>query len=99
MPTIATLSLIPLLATGPRLPEVVVDAVDGVEAAEGQLQRRADVDLLGRRVGDLERVAAAALEVDDRVDDRPRRGEPPAVHRGRDEDTVGAGQRRALHAY
>src|SRR4051794_39444247 len=73
MPTMATLSRIPLLATWPRLPEVVVDTGRRVEAPERQLQRGADLDLVGRRVGDLEHVAATAVEVDDRVDHRRRR--------------------------
>src|SRR3954470_21386851 len=68
MPTIATLSRIPLLATWPRLPEVVVNALGGVKPPEGHRYPGPDVDLVGRGVGHLHRRAAAAVEVDDDVD-------------------------------
>src|SRR5690349_9416325 len=60
------------------LPEVVGDAVGAVEAAEGHLDAPADGDVGGVDVGELDRQAAAAVEVDDRKHDgRARRvGEP-----------------------
>src|SRR3954451_22084630 len=50
MPTMATLSRMPLLANGSHLPEVVVHAAGGVQPAERQLQPRADLDVAGRGV-------------------------------------------------
>src|SRR5205809_7663147 len=66
MPTIATWSAIPLLANDFRLPEVVVHAVRGVQPAEDRLNPHTDRDLLRIRVGQLERVPPAAVEIDDR---------------------------------
>ena len=52
-----------------RLPEVVVDAVGAEEPPEGHLDPAAGPDLLGVDVGQLDREAAAAVEVDDGEDD------------------------------
>src|SRR5215470_5504500 len=53
-----------------RLPEIVVDALTRVEAAEGHLELVADRDRRRLDVGQLAGEAPAALEVDDRRDDR-----------------------------
>src|SRR5438552_773136 len=92
MPTIATRSLMPLLAMtisskrGARgrsalrahLPEVVVDATRSVHPAKRHLHLVADRDLLRLAVGHLAEEAAAALVVDDDVHRRriQRDGEP-----------------------
>src|SRR5581483_5868418 len=75
MPTIATRSLIPLLAMAspstPRtgLPKVVVDALRGEEAPERHLEVVPDRDLLRVDVGQLAREPPPALVVDERRDD------------------------------
>src|SRR6185503_20347412 len=72
MPTIATRSLMPLLAMAnsltarARLPEVVVDSLPGVEAPERHLELVTDRDLGGLHVGELAGEPAAALEVEHR---------------------------------
>src|SRR5262245_61191429 len=58
------------LAAGPRLPEVVVDALRGEEPPERHLQVVADGDVLRLDVGQLTREPAAALVVDERRDHR-----------------------------
>src|SRR5205823_5202571 len=76
MPTIATRSLMPLLAivapldrpSAPRtgLPEIVVDALRGEESPERHLQVIADLDVARVDVRELAREAPATLVVDDR---------------------------------
>src|SRR5258706_16398752 len=57
------------LALRPRLPEIVVHALTGVEAAERHLQLVPHRDLLRVDVGELARQAPAARLVDDRGGD------------------------------
>src|SRR5882757_8901317 len=79
IPTTATWSRMPLLAMGRSLrhdsgfPEVVVYAPGAVEPPERQRYPGADGDVCFLRVGQLEQGASAAVEVDDRVDDRRAR--------------------------
>src|SRR6476660_4195828 len=75
MPTIATRSLMPWLpiAHQPSLPEVVDDAVRGVQPPERHLYSLADLDLVGVGVGELDRETATAVEVDHREHDRRAR--------------------------
>src|SRR6478672_1658503 len=62
IPTIATLSRIPLLAMDrPRLPEVVVHTLRRVHPAERQLNARAYRHLVGRAVGQLAAESTAAV--------------------------------------
>src|SRR5687768_18117974 len=80
MPTIATRSLMPLLAIEfslasrsalrPRLPEVVMDTVRGEEAAERHLDLVADRDLVRLAVRHLPHQPATAFEVDGDGDGR-----------------------------
>src|SRR5436305_7019928 len=75
MPTMATRSLMPLLAIaapqyGSGLPEIVVDAVGGEEPAERHLHAVTHRQVLDRGVGELDRQAPAAVEVDDGEHDR-----------------------------
>src|SRR5437763_10307978 len=75
MPTMATRSLIPLLAIGaPQygscLPEIVVDAVGGEQTAERHLDAVTHRQVLDLGVGELDRQAPAAVEVDDGEHDR-----------------------------
>src|SRR5262245_18261904 len=81
MPTIATLSLMPLLAMPvslparwlaprPRLPEVIVHPPAGVEPPEGHLELVPDRHPGRLHVRELADEAPAALEIQDRVDDR-----------------------------
>src|SRR5258707_697823 len=91
MPTMATLSLIPLLLMGlslaarTRFPEIVVDAAGAVHAAERHLDLVADRDLLGLAVGHLAENAPAAREVDDDVHRRRVQRVREAIEReGRD---------------
>src|SRR5262245_31150081 len=93
MPTIATRSLMPLLAIvlsfdsalGARLPEVVADAAGREDPPERHLDLVADLHLLGLAVGHLAEEAAAALVVDDHRHRRRVQGEGEAVERvGRD---------------
>src|SRR5262245_57972773 len=92
MPTIATRSLMPLLAMSfapslsalrARLPEVVVDAVRGLHAAERHLDLVADLHLVGLAVGHLAEEAPAALEVEHHADGRRVQREREAVERER----------------
>src|SRR4051794_35379187 len=108
MPTIATRSLIPLLAmtrapssvalaARPTLPKIVVDAARAVHSAKRHLDLVADRDFLGLAVGHLAQEAAAAVEIDDDVDGRRVQRVREAVEReGR--DLRGAvGERVGLH--
>src|SRR5437773_652810 len=107
MPTIATRSLMPLLAMtisskpGPRersalrahLPEVVVDAAGSVHAAERHLHLVADRDFLRLAVGHLAEEAAAALVVDDDVHRRRVERDGEAVERERRDLRPAVGER------
>src|SRR3954470_6246551 len=75
MPTIATRSLMPWLpiAHQPSLPEVVDDAVGGVQPAEGHLYSLADLDLARVGIGELDGQATTAVEVDHREHHRRAR--------------------------
>src|SRR2546425_749297 len=86
MPTIATRSLMPLLAmpslprasaARPCLPEVVDDSVGREHPAERHLDLIADGNLLGLAVGHLAEEPAPAVEVEHHADGR-------GVHRERE---------------
>src|SRR5207248_11448810 len=78
MPTMATRSLMPLLAiAAPQyrsgLPEVVVDAVGGEQTAERHLHSSADRQVVDLGVGELDGHTTATVEVDDGEHDRRAR--------------------------
>src|SRR6516165_9971004 len=75
IPTMATRSLMPWLpiAHQPSLPEVVDDAVGHEELPERHLDPLPDRGLARVEIGELDRHAAAPVEVDDREHDRRAR--------------------------
>ena len=83
--------------TGPRLPEVVVDLVGGEQLPERHLDPVAHLDVAGVDVGELDRQAAAAVEVDDRERDRRARRVRDAVDGEQRDRALDVGHRRRLH--
>src|SRR5947209_9206747 len=88
MPTMATRSLIPLLAIaapqyGSGLPKIVVDAVGGEQPAERHLHPITHGELVDGGVGELDGQAPATVEVDDCEHDRRTRRVGDAVDRER----------------
>src|SRR5438477_9531694 len=87
MPTIATRSLMPLLAMtspsppGAGLPEIVVYPLRREKATEGHLEVVADRDLRGIDVGQLAGETPAALVVDERRDDGRLEGVREVIER------------------
>src|SRR5262245_33655327 len=86
-----------LSAQRSRLPEVVVDAVGGVQTAERHLDAVADLDRLRIDVGELTREAAALIEVEHRHHHRRLQRVSEAIRGvGRDRRLAG-GERLRLH--
>src|SRR2546423_4402216 len=110
MPTMATRSLMPLLAiAAPQyrsgLPEVVVDAVGGEQTAERHLHSSADRQVVDLGVGELDGHPTATVEVDHREHDRRAgrvcdagdgEGDDGALHVGHRHSLGGILQRRQL---
>ena len=82
---------------GAGLPEVVVDPVGGEQPAERHLHPVADLHVVGVDVGELDREAAAAVEVDDREDDRRARRVREPVDGERRDRGRDVGHRRGFH--
>src|SRR5437762_12613882 len=79
MPTMATRSLMPLLAiAAPQyrsgLPEIVVDTVGGEQPPERHLHPIAHGEIVHGGIGELDGQASAAVEVDDRRSEERRVG-------------------------
>jgi hypothetical protein len=78
-------------------PEVVVDTVGAEKPAEGHLHPAAGADLVGVGIGELDRVAPAPVEVDDRKHDGRAGGVGQAVDGGGHHRTDGVGHSDRLH--
>src|SRR4051812_41188998 len=111
MPTMATRSLIPLLAIaaapqyGSCLPEIVVDAVGSEQTAERHLHAVTHRQVLDLGVGELDGQTPAPVEVDDGEHDRgagrvgdavDSKGGDGALDVGHRHRAGGVGQRREL---
>src|SRR4051812_41335640 len=96
MPMIATRSLIPWLGIShwPAFPEVVHDAVGSTEATEAHLDPAADLHLGFVDVGELDRHAPSAVEVDDREHDGRARRVRETVDGERRDRASHVGERR-----
>src|SRR5947209_11490248 len=101
MPTMATRSLIPLLAiaapqNGSGLPKVVVDAVGGEQPAERHLDAITHRELIDGGVGELDGQASPAVEVDDGEHDRRTGRVSDAVDGEGGDGALDVGHRHAL---
>src|SRR5207302_8902383 len=100
MPTMATRSLMPLLAiAAPQywsgLPEIVVNAVGGEQPAERHLHPIAHGEVLHDGVGQLDGQAPATVEVDDGEHDRGAGRIGDAVDGERGDGALHVGHRHA----